>query len=134
MNALIPPHTLTFIVLDTESDSSLPPSKGVSFAFSNIESRNGSVTSLSSTASVDSRTGKKRTLDYSDTRTPIAGATNSCKAARTAQKVDGLYHPLFTMTDVLALDPTAYSIVSSASCSSNPIPVFTCEGYTVRLP
>ncbi|KAI0352282.1 hypothetical protein OH77DRAFT_1428830 [Trametes cingulata] len=71
-------------LLDTESDSSssLPQSKEASFLFSQGRSQNSSMTSLSSSASYDRTTGRKRTLPFEDTWSPIASTAAANKAPK----------------------------------------------------
>ncbi|KAI1786799.1 RNA dependent RNA polymerase-domain-containing protein [Ganoderma leucocontextum] len=73
-------------MIETESEGSEPPSRAPSFAFSNVESRNGSMTSLSSSASVDSTTGRKRTMPYEPTYGLPIAVNTARKAPRTTQK------------------------------------------------
>ncbi|TBU58167.1 RNA dependent RNA polymerase-domain-containing protein [Dichomitus squalens] len=84
------------LVIDTESEDSEVPSRGPSFAFSTtVESRNASMTSLSSSASMDS-SGRKRTGEYEPTygRPIIPGpSTTRRKVARTTQQTATLPSP-----------------------------------------
>ncbi|PIL31184.1 RNA-dependent RNA polymerase [Ganoderma sinense ZZ0214-1] len=73
-------------MIETESESSEPASRAPSFAFSTIESRNSSLTSLSSSTSVDSTTGRKRAMPYEQTYGQPIAAIAARKTPRTAQK------------------------------------------------
>ena len=75
-------------VIATESESSETHSRAPSFAFSTtIESRSGSMTSISSSTSIDSTTGRKRAMPYESTYGRPIAVIAPRKTPRTVQKV-----------------------------------------------